>query len=474
MSINLSNAVLPDLIASIKGALDHENFFTVNPDASVTREENLSAQDAYTKIDSLASSILDLLKSKDLRQIDLSEKESLRDLVDVAYRTSKVFKKQFGKAEPTLSTELHKTVLCAKLGGRINKSSLTKDFIDFIEVNALQHKIQALGYQLGEEPALPIEGIDKSVLWSEITKDLLVQDPPNKAPAFSFSFEGKELFRSDATFKLHSDYTYIDGKIAKYNPIASTEARAYDYEKAAPGLFKIELWTAIKDVAGERPVVTIGDHAYLVLVDERGARVGVGQYGMAEDFHFTDLFSIFGKKKGGVETPDRYLLMPKDSHSFQKTEFTLNKDSFDTVLNKIKDHKADENFSASLLCGNCSSMVEDLLGSINIKINPKIHCLELFWRKFAPLSFITAVDKMLGTWPSSATQILSYLPLFYIPIVLYGLATKLLSWNKFNDEPSDISLFDVFFFPWKVTIDHPFAIRRWQKANSNFIDVTQP
>ncbi len=470
MSIFLSNTCLPDLVVSIKTALDHKNFFTLNSEGCATEQKDLPATAVYENIYTLTSSTLDLLKSKNLRQIDLSEKESLRDLVDAAYLASKIFNEQFGKEKPELSIKLHNTALCAKLGGRINESALTKDFIDFIEANALQHKIQALGYQLGTKPALPIEGENRPVLWSKIVKSPLIQNSP-KDPSFSFSFKGKEIFRTDAKFKLHSDYTYIDGKIAKYNPMTSPEVRAYDHEKAVSGVFKIELWTAIKDVTGKRPVVTIGDHAYLVLVDETGARVGVGQYGMAEDPHFTDLFSIFGKKKGGLETPDRYLLMPKDSHSFQKTEFIVNKESFDVVMNKIKEHKVDETFSASLLCGNCSSTAEDLLESIKIQVNPKIHCLELFWRKLAPLFLITAVDKMLDTWPKSAIKALSYLPIFYIPIVLYGLLTKALSLKNFNNEPSDISLFDVFFFPWKVTIDHPFAIRSWQEQHSNSIDV---
>ncbi len=466
---------LPGLVGAVKKALDHNKEFALTQEQKVcaAKEQTLSGREAFKNIRDLASRAIELLGRNDLRLLDPSQRESLRDLVDVVYRASKAFEKKFGKTNPKRAKDLHDTALCAKLGGKITKKLFTKDFITFIEANALQHKIQALGYQLSKEPALPIEGIDQPVSWSKITKTPLTQTSPTD-PAFSFSFEGQEIFRTDNQFKLHSDYTYIDGKIAKYNPMTFSEIRAYDHEKAVPGQFKIELWTAIKDVKAERPVLTIGDHAYLVLVNDEGSRIGVGQYGMVEETKFTDIFTVFGKKKGGVETPDRYLLMPKDSHSFQKTEFIVNKESFDKVMGKIQEHKTDENFSASLLCGNCSSMVEELLESIEIKINTKIHCLELFWRKFAPLSFVTAVDKMVDAWSNWVPKALTYLPIFYVPIVFYGILAKALSLKNFNNEPSDISLFDVFFFPWKVTIDHPFAVRRWQEEHPDSMDRVSP
>lgn len=471
------SATLAPLIVTVRRSLDHYSYFTFTTASRIPQvvEKSMNAEEAFVNIRKLNSFTIDLLRSKNLRQISFEERETVRGLVDCVYRCSKAFTKQFSKTCPDKARILQIEALNAKLGGRICGTLLGhaayKDFVSFIQANALQHKVQALGQQLDLIPSLPIEGFDRPVSWTQITKQALVQSKPSD-PVFAFYYQGRELFRTDSKLKLHTDYTYIDGKIAKYNPIDSPEVRAYDKEPAAPGRYKIELWTAIDDPTGQRPVIALGDHAYLVLVDEEGNRFGVGQYGMADEFDWNHVFSAFGRKKGGIETPDRYLLLAKDSHSFQKTDIMIDKAAFERIMTRIQKKKTDPNFSVSLLCGNCSTSVESLLSIVEVKVNNKVTVIELFFRKFAPLTLIAFVDRITAALPSLVKKGLFFLPIFHIPMIMYGLFTRALSLKNFNNEPSDISLWNVFFRPWKVTIDHPFAIRRWQQAHAQTINLT--
>lgn len=460
-------ADLTNIVATVRNALERHTYFTFASENNEVRvhPQAMKAEEAFQNIRKLASYTTDILSRKTLRQISYDERETLRDLVDCVYKCSKVYAKQFGKEAPEHAKDLHAIALSAKLGGKLAPSLIAsehyKEYTDFIQANALQHKVQALGHQFPLIPSLPLEDIDEPVRWLELKKKPLKQTSPSD-PAFSFEYQGREVFRTDAKLKLHPDYTYIDGKIAKYNPIETPEVRAYDHERGS-GQYRIELWTAIHDRKGERPVITLGDHAHMVLVDAEGNRYGFGQYGMADDFNLEHVLSAFGRKKGGIETPDRYLLLPKDSHSFMKTEFVVDKTVFNRVMDRVKAQKQDPHFSVSLLCGNCSTNVQKILESIGIKVSNKMHVVELIWRKCAPLSFIRALDSIVGLAPVFLKRALCFFPPFYLFTIFYGLVTRLLSMKNFNDEPSDISLPDVFLRPWKATIDHPFAVRRWQE-----------
>lgn len=462
MSANLSS-----ITSTVRNALEHHSYFSfrVENGAVSVVPKAMKAEEAFQNIDRLASYTTNILSRKSLRQISYEEREALRDLVDCVYRCSKVYAKQFGKEAAGHAKALQAQALCAKLGGKIAPSLLAnehfKEYVDFIQANALQHKVQALGHQFSLLPSLPVEGFEEPVQWYELRKKCLQQNSPSD-PAFAFEYQGKEVFRTDSKLKLHPDFTYIDGKIAKYNPIETPEVRAYDHEPAS-GQYRIELWTAIHDTKGERPVITIGDHAHMVLVDAEGNRYGFGQYGMADEFNIEHALSAFGRKKGGVETPDRYLLLPKDSHSFMKTEFAIDQKQFKSIMNMVKVQKKDPSFSVSLLCGNCSTSVQEMLESVGIKVNNKIHVVELFWRKYAPLFLIKAFDSVFEPAPKFLKKALCFFPPFYLFTIFYGLFTRLLSMKNFNDEPSDISLKDIFLRPWTATIDHPFAVRRWQE-----------
>ena len=260
-------------------------------------------------------------------------------------------------------------VLSAKLGGKISPDKLldpqNKEFVNFVNANHLQNKMQALGHECWVVPTLGIEGFGNYVMWSSLFKKEII-GPAGKAVGYAFYYQGKEVFQTDLKLKLKSDYCYLNGEISKYMPMNSSEIRHYDTQRG-DGRYKIEVWTALHDVEGKRPVITIGDHSHLVLIDDKGKRFGVGQYGMAEDLDCQHALSACGRKKGGIEMPDRYLMMPKNSHNFKKVEITVSKEDFDVLMNQIKEDRVNPSLSVSLIKGNCTSYVRGLLQRIGIR-----------------------------------------------------------------------------------------------------------
>lgn len=485
MSSNISA-----IVNSVKQSLHDKMFFEFSQYGRYVeiKEKIMDRNETFTHLVKLSQYTIDILKTTDIRSLPSKEKkEEIRDLVDVVYRCSKIFEQKFGKIDGSQAHYLYLLAFRAKLGGRVSEDALRdpqhKDFETFMHVNFLYQKMQALGYQMGTLPSLMIEGFHEPVLWSSLRKDLI--DPSNPDSGFSFSYNGKEVFRTNANFELDEDYSYIDGKIAKYNPLMSKEIRYYDKEAANPGVFKVELWTTVIDHNGERPTVTLGDHTYLVLVDDQGRRLGVGQYGIAGERNCAQDLSPMGRRLGGIETPDRYLLLPKDQFNSKKTEFVVSKADFEILLQEVKDLKAGSHHVISLLQNNCTSFAQKILARIGINIETKFHVLELLFRRHAPLLVCSFFDKIFAKVPQGIKNALYYLPFIYLPTLFAACVIRLKSLRNYRADnthnsvfefffkpwkcPSDIYLLDIIFRPWRLTADHPFAVRIWQNKNPSNI-----
>jgi hypothetical protein len=444
--------------------------------------------EAFTHLDLLSRYTLHVLQTTDIRSLPSNErKEEIRDLVDVVYRCAKVFEKKFGKMCGAESHFLYLQSLSAKLGGRISADVLRdpqyKEFDTFIHVNFLHHKMQALGYQMGPLPSLMIEGYREPIFWTSLRKDYL--DPAKPHSGYVFTYGGKEVFRTNKNFVLDADYSYLDGKIVKYNPLTSKEIRYYDYEAPNPGVFKFELWTAITDVKGERPTIALGDHSYFVLVDDQGRRLGVGQFGMTGEMNCVEMLSPIGRKPGGIETPDRYLFLPKDNYSFKKTEFVLNKADFETILQEVKDVKSNPHHVVSLLHNNCTSFAKKLLARVGVTVESRIHILELLLRKVVPVSVCSFFRSTFAKLPQGIKKALYFLPFIYVPTLIAAFVIRSFSLRNYRADntynsvfefffkpwtcSSDVCLIDIIFRPWKLAADHPFAVRMWQNKNPNHV-----
>ncbi|MBM3208543.1 MAG: hypothetical protein FJZ57_08120 [Chlamydiae bacterium] len=451
MSIRISG-----LVDAVQTALNQKKFVACEfsgADVASVEIKSMNAVDFHLQAAKLCTFTNDLLKTKNLRQLNLKEKEQIRDLVDVTYKASRVFSKLYGKEFSKEASELSQAGLVAKLGGKIDSKKLPshkfKEFTDFIYANHLHHQIQSLGHQLPSDPSISVEGFYGPIKWEHVSKKKITDG------LVAYYAMGKELFRTNEKGVLTEDYTYMDGKIAKYNPLTSREVRHYDTEPAT-GKCRVEFWSAMRDPKGVTPVI-FGDHNMLVLVDEKGKRYATGQFGLTRKVGWQDYLSPFSKKPGSIETPDRYLLLAKDSHSFMKTDIPLTKEQFNHLKSEVEKQKRDDNFQVSLLKGNCSSNAIGLLKQVGIKIDNRLHVMDLLYRRIAPTFLVSFFDRIGSFIPSWVKKISFFMPIPYLPTVALSILMKLLGAGD------DVSIVRTIFCPWTLTIDHPFAARAWQQ-----------
>jgi hypothetical protein len=222
-------------------------------------------------------------------------------------------------------------------------------------------------------------------------------------------------------------------------------------------------------------MVFLGDHSHLVLVDDQGNRVGVGQYGMAEDFNCAHAMSACGRKKGGIETPDRYLLLPKDSHSYKKTDLIVSRQEFACLMDQVKKDKADPNLSVSLGKSNCTGYVKGLLEKIGIELPTKMSFAEALVRKYAPLSLVKRGDawwnSVKGEVPDWCKKAIYFFPPIYLVTMGMSLLVRLGSFHNFRKEAPDYGFDDVFLKPWNFWGNHPMALRLWQRKVPEQMDA---
>lgn len=461
MSCNISG-----LVSAIQLGLNEGKFFTFSQQESqidVTTKK-MDHDQALDGINHLVSFAREKLQSKTLRQLSLEDRESLRDLVDVTYRACKVFAKTFSKSATASIQQLQLEALQLKLGGRVSKELLSaedyRDFRRFIEINNLQHKMQALGHQMTFIPSLSFEGLDGSVDWTKLRCER-VPATTDRGVIKKFYLEDRLLFETDEDLKLTDNFTYLDGKISAYNSWTDPKLRAYDHEAPCPGRFKVELWTSLGDASGKSPAMCLGDHSFLVLVSETGERIGVGKLG----------FGFLGLSEGYIESPDRYLLLPKNNYSFKKTEILINKAQFVSLLSSIEEAKK-RPISFAILNDNCTSFASQLLSKINLKVDSQMHLLEVFIRKVLPKTMVDYLLSSLKKIPISIRKVLCFLPVVYIPSCLSGIFFRFFRFKLWVNNPKELNVFDIIFRPWNVVVNHPFAIRKWQTNHPDLINLT--
>jgi hypothetical protein len=155
-------------------------------------------------------------------------------------------------------------------------------------------------------------------------------------------------------------------------------------------------------------------------------------------------------------------MLPKSSHSFKKVTLSVSKEQYEQLMKKIMADKSNPDHDVSLIRGNCTSYVRELMHSIGVEVTTDMHVMEMFFRKLAPHSWIRVFDRIADSMPSWLKKAFCFFPLVYIPSVFFGLVAWVFSRHNINNKPSDVSLFDVIFKPWTIGGDHPFSLRRWQ------------
>lgn len=454
-----------------------DSFFSVSYESGLLSiekmpiERNISSATKAKILESgtvLLKGTLDYLRKKNIRKLAHEERDEIASRVDFAASYIKKLKRNFGKTHPQEIENLELMLLSAKIGGKIDPETLKKnpDFIRFLTVNHLQHKIQALGRESWVIPTIGIEGHGDYVFWSSLQKTPKC-DADGKQVGYQFFLKEQVVFETDLSLRLLSGYSYIDGKIAKYHSIFSPELRHYDTQPK-DGTFKVEVWTALRDAQGQRPALRLGEHSYMVLVDDEGKRFGVGQYGVADDLGISGVVTGCGYKRGSIEAPDRYLMLPRSSYNMKKTVISISKDQFDRMKARLQQDKKEQNIPVSLLKSNCTSYVREIMEVGGIALKTKVHLVNLLFLRLAPLFLVRAVEtwkeKIFSVLPTWIQKGVYFNPFHYLLGVGIGIGARLLSCKNFQQKNPDISWGDIFFRPWKIEMDHPFALRQWQEA----------
>ncbi|NDD58457.1 MAG: hypothetical protein EBZ47_04285, partial [Chlamydiae bacterium] len=465
---------LKELTVSICDALKSKQNFKFdrsNGTIKVVAASALTAREEYKQIRKLALYTCSIFSKQTIHDLPVDQREIFRDLGDSVDKAVRIFKQKYGKiaSKQGYCRSLEAKALCIKLGGVVDhnylKSEASKDFKAFIKANHLHHKMPATGYQMQEDPSLEIEGYG-IVQWRDIFRQV------NPLRIDHVSQDGTLLFTTDCEKKLTDDYSFISGKIAKYNPQNDQYLRPFDTQPLSEN-FSIELYTSLDDPGGMKPRLLLGDHSYLILTNPQGERYSTGKL-MRSYLGIRDVFAPFSMKKACIDVPDRYVYLPKENRNVTKTVFYVPEDKFQKVLDAITEAKQDPEFSFSILKGNCSSFAASLLSHAGIDARCQMNWYEFLFRAITPAFIQNGWNGFMSSIPLGLKYVVETVAHAFAYLV--GLIPGLLvwAWSHFggcNGLCSDISLFDVLF-PWRQKMDHPFAMKRWQDSKPAINDLT--
>ena len=434
-------------------------------------KKKTSPEEIFAKAELLATQGLDSVKGRAMRALHPEEREKIVNVVNCAYKYINEVVSLHKAHNPQAYERLMAKVLCAKIGGKFDYQMLLDpkyaDYKAFLLANHLQHKMQALGDEVYVFPSVTVG--DDTALWEFMTKEPRM-DVAGKVIGYNFSYFGKDLFQTDTSYKLAKDYCYLNRKISKYNPITSPEVLPYDVQEA-DGKFRLEIWTVVNKVS-----VLRGAHACAVLVNDKGERFGVGRMGIADDVNCGHLLTAFGKKRGVIETPDRFLFLSKEQFRFEKTEILIDEKMYTLIMDKVKGDKVDMEHVTSVLRNNCVSYVQEIMQMAGVNTNTEVHVLLApFLRHISPEmweKFHRSTGAM-PTWIRRGLYALFVFPVIYVPSVALGLIVKIFSLHNFNGLKPDLTLTDWLFKPWKLSIHHPLILEKWQKAHPRTITIKQ-
>ena len=360
--------------------------------------------------------------------------------------------------------------LAAKFGGEISPSIFLDpkfaDFCQFIEANAMMHKMQTLKMKLevGEEGApviridLDSNGYTNLVEWESLTKQ-------PTSTGYRFTYFGHEVFCTDSKYKLIDDYILTFKGVTRYHPVNNNEIIAFD--KRNPNewgsKYLVEIWTLIKDPTGERPRLGIGDHCHIILKDSKGYVYSMGKFGQGKELSIKDYFTIFGPKKGRYMSPDVCSYYSQTTRNLKKATLEVSKEQFERLFKILHEDKQKEP-TFSILKRNCASYVQKTVGkALNVHIDSELYLPHFALRALIPKrlynGMLNTTKKVVNRCPRWMQRAFYFFPLLYIPTLVAGLILRSMSGN-------DLTFKDIFLHPWNLTIYTPIALRESLAAQS--------
>jgi len=387
-----------------------------------------------------------------------ASREQLRYITDTA---SSILKKISDPALNARKIAASLEILSAKLGVPSAVIDPQSNYYRFVMKNHIHHKNQSVGIVLGDAPAIKIAGVG-IVPWT----DLLIEQIDT---GYTFFYRGTEVFRTDANFELpRHNYIYTVDGIIHQDP-RNNHINRFDHDPSHIDRYTIEVWTMVDNP--KIPAIKFGgnNHAWLVLKDSSGDIYSIGRSGPRK-MSLLDAISPFGKKAGGIETPDYGSQMPRDAAEYLKTSFSVSQEQFETLMARVKhDKEHNSTHVVSMLQSNCTSYVNELLNIAGIRPETRIHPMSLLASNLLPSSIGAPIAALFNFTTEERVWWkygLHFFPPIYAINLLFGLFIKCLSLFNKGGCGADLALHEVFLKPWKIYVDHPHALAQWQKSQN--------
>lgn len=442
-----------NLIQSIHSRHIDKNFYIINDDGKI---QNFSKKQENSL--STARKLMDLTKDE---KIIPSEKRVIQSCAYDYMRwiQKKGLEKGFSEDEEKGFNLLMAEAFLTLMGNTSPDDTLvmaTSQIIThsapwyaFIQANHIHYSVHSQQISFHKDVINQICISGKWINWNDLeiaeTKD-----------GYDYKHNGEIVFVTDKKQKLKGYFYAGDQGIIKGSPI-EVEGAGQFFSRPSTGKHWINLYASIKD---PRKVGFGMSHAYLGLEDANGKFSYAGQYGLEDKVSFFDLFTMFGKKKMGVETPDRYSSLPLAQHDLKELRIEITQEEYEKLLESIKVDKQ-KGIRGSYLKGNCANYVKKKLNLIGIKAKTQMSTQQYLFRTCLQLLLPKPIGiraiKWLDSIPSWAKKASHFHPTGYPINILWSAAVILLGGR------SDVSVINAVFRPWKVKAAQPIVFAEWMK-----------
>lgn len=402
---------------------------------------------AFITVSKLLTCAQDPMRSTDDRKIfQACAYDYLRSLEKkgIALEDQETYDRLLAETLILLMGQQPKESLVNSLSEEIHNNSPWFHFIQKNHIHYLVHR-ENLPYDEGLVGKICVD--NHWYDWSDLTETIT-----EEGRSFSYNrIEGIELFKTDETYKL-KDYCYAGSLGVLSGNVSQAETIEKFFKRPPTGKYWLSLYSMNK---GPTDLRFGKSHSYMGLEDAEGNLFYAGQYGLETPFSVSDAFAPFGKKKMGIETPDRYTGLPLAHYFVKEGRIEITKDEYEKLETSIREDKQ-HGVSGSLINRNCTEYVKKKLELIGLKTKTSIKAQEFFFRlalNLVPKSWAERAITWQKGLPKWVKKVAHFNPLLYPFVVVSCAVVTLLSGFR-----SDVSVINAIVRPWKVKIQHPVVL----------------
>lgn len=272
---------------------------------------------------------------------------------------------------------------------------------------------------------------------------------------YGFYADNRMLFQTDQNFKLKG-YSYLGHEGIVQGTAKDIDGLNAFFKRPASGKY----WLSVYVNSKHPGQVQFGQsHSYLGLEDAEGNLNYVGQYGLTDNFAYADYISPFGKKKMGIEIPDRYSGLPLARYDIKETRIEITEEEYKKLTESIKRDK-ENSVEGDLIQGNCSEYVAKKLKMIGIKAKTTLTFQDFLLRmaiQVFPKKLQNRVIQYTQSLSDTVKKVAHFNPFLYPVVIVCTAIVSLLSWGSVKK----FSVIDAIFRPWRVKVSHPIALGDW-------------